>query len=181
MVRGEVRDAQISTRDGQSLQRTIEGVSAHAGLSVPYDRGVLTEMYRPDWDPSGSPVSHVHQVRMFPGIISAWHVHHRTTDRLYVNLGHMRVVLFDSRPGSPTRGTVNEFFVGEARSSLVVVPAGVWHGLQNLGGSDCLYLNFASEPYNYEEPDHSRLPWDSPEIPYRWTGGEMTTGRLGSR
>jgi len=53
---------------------------------------------------------------------------------------------------------------------MMVIPIGVWHGLQNLGAADALMLNFPTRSYNYEDPDHYRLPFDTPEIPYSWSG-----------
>jgi dTDP-4-dehydrorhamnose 3,5-epimerase len=174
------KDVQLSTRDGGPLQAPIVGATVHPGLSVPYERGVLTEMLRPEWDASGQPIHHIHQVRMFGGVVSAWHMHRETTDRLFVNLGYMKVVLYDDRERSRTRGQLNELFAGDARPCLIVIPAGVWHGVQNLGTTDGLYLNFASHPYDYENPDHYRLPHDTPEIPYRWEAADPTTLRLRS-
>ena len=164
------KDSQLGTESGHRLLDPIEGVHVQDGLHVPYDRGVLTEMYRPDWDPSGTPILHIHQVRMLPGTVSAWHLHRRTTDRLVASLGHFRVVLYDDREASPTRGRVNEIFAADCRPALVVIPAGVWHGIENLAPSESHYLNFASVAYDYQDPDHYRVPADSPTIPFSWTG-----------
>jgi len=168
MLRGAKRDQQIITRDWQKLHTSIEGLVVREVLHVPGDHGVLTEIFRPDWDPGGSPLVQIYQIRLFAGAISAWHWHLRTTDRLFVNQGFMKIVLFDDREGSTTRGQVNEFHVGDARPTLIVIPPRVWHGVENLGDSHCLYLNFPSEAYNYEDPDHYRLPQDTPDIPYSW-------------
>jgi len=48
------------------------------------------------------------------------------------------VVLFDGREDSSTRGRICEFHVGDARPTMMLIPIGVWHGLQNLGASDAL-------------------------------------------
>lgn len=80
--------------------------------------------------------------------------------------GARKIVLFDARDGSPTAG--QELHVGDARPAFLVIPPGVWHGLQNLGSSDALMLNLPTHAYDYVDPDHYRLPWDSPEVPYAW-------------
>jgi dTDP-4-dehydrorhamnose 3,5-epimerase len=64
---------------------------------------------------------------------------------------------------------VMELYTGDTRPCFVVLPAGVWHGLQNLGSTDALVINCPTKAYDYEDPDHYRLPFDSPEIPYQWT------------
>lgn len=169
MLRGAQKDGQQVTSEWQKLGAAIDGVVVREVLHVLRDHGVITENYRSEWDPTGLPVVHVYQSRLFPGAIGAWSCHARSIDRLFVNQGHVKLVLFDGREESATHGQLMEMHIGDARPSFVIIPAGVWHGLQNLGGSDALMLNFPTLSYQYEDPDHYRLPWDSPEIPYTWT------------
>lgn len=172
MLAGARKDPQLVTSEWATLQTGIDGVVIREVLHVPRDHGVITETYRPEWDPSGMPIVHVYQSRLFPAAIGAWSCHLRTIDRLFVNQGHLKAVLYDGREDSRTHGRVMELHVGDARPAFVVIPIGVWHGLQNLGSSDALVLNYPTHAYNYEDPDHYRLPYDSPEIPYTWAGGE---------
>jgi dTDP-4-dehydrorhamnose 3,5-epimerase len=48
----------------------------------------------------------------------------------------------------------------------------VWHGIQNLRQSPAVVLNLVDQAYSYEDPDHWRLPWDSPQIPFRFPNGD---------
>jgi dTDP-4-dehydrorhamnose 3,5-epimerase len=97
-------------------------------------------------------------------------------DRLFVNDGVLKIVLYDGRDDSPTYERINVFHVGDARPTFLLIPPGVWHGVQNIGPKDALMLNFPSNAYNYEDPDHYRLPFDSPHIPYSW--GDSSSSRL---
>ena len=135
---------------------------------------MITEVFRPEWDPTGQAIVQVYQSRLFSGAVGAWSCHAHNVDRLFVNQGHLKVVLFDAREQSATSGRLNEFHVGDARPTFLVIPPGVWHGLQNLGSSDALVLNFPTDAYNYEDPDHYRLPYDAPEIPYTWVRNGST-------
>ncbi|HEX9931423.1 MAG TPA: hypothetical protein VGB08_01110 [Allosphingosinicella sp.] len=175
MLEGAQKDGQQVTSEWQKLGRTIDGVVAREVLHVLRDHGVITENYRSEWDPTGLPVVHVYQSRLFPGAIGAWSCHARSIDRLFVNQGHVKIVLYDGREGSATEGALMELHVGDARPTFLVVPPGVWHGLHNLGAADALMLNFPTDAYDYEDPDHYRLPWDTDMIPYRWggTGGAL--------
>ena len=168
MLPGAKKDSQLITSDWHKLQELIEGVSLHEVLHVPRDHGVITELFRPEWDPTGLPVVQIYQSRLFPGALGAWSCHAQNTDRLFVNYGNVKTVLYDARSDSKTAGLVNEFHIGDTRPSLLVIPPGVWHGLQNLGSSEALVLNFPTKSYNYENPDHYRLPYDTSEIPYSW-------------
>lgn len=168
MLASAIKDGPQVTSEWQKMQARIDGVFAREVLHVPRDHGVITEMYRSEWDPSGLPVGHIYQSRLFPGAIGAWSCHAKTIDRLFVNQGYLKIVLYDARDESPTRGQIMELHVGDARPTFLVVPPGVWHGLQNLGPTDALMVNFPSQPYDYADPDHYRLSYDSPEIPYTW-------------
>jgi dTDP-4-dehydrorhamnose 3,5-epimerase len=168
MLKGAQKDGQLVTGEWQKVLSGIDGVFAREVLHVPRDHGVITEMYRADWDPTGLPVVHIYQSRLFPGAIGAWSCHMKSVDRLFVNQGHLKVVLFDGREESPTIGEIRELHVGDARPTFLVLPTGIWHGLQNLGSSDALVLNYPTHAYDYEDPDHWRLPFDTDEIPYKW-------------
>lgn len=174
MLKGAEKDGPQVTRDWQKLGPAIDGVVAREVLHVVRDHGVITENFRPEWDPTGLPVVHVYQSRLFPGAIGAWSCHMRSIDRLFVNQGHVKIVLYDGREESATHGQLMELHVGDARPTFLVVPVGVWHGLQNLGASDALMLNFPTVAYDYDDPDHYRLAWDSPEIPYQWSANGAT-------
>lgn len=175
MLDGAKKDDKLITDRWQIIQEPIDGVIVVEVLHVPRDHGVITEMYRAEWDPTGLPVLQAYQSRLYPDAIGAWSCHEKSIDRLFVNNGHLKVVLYDGREESPTRGRINEFHVGDARPSLLIVPAGVWHGLQNLGPDDSLVINFPTVAYNYDDPDHYRLPYNSSKIPYQWSGLRIRT------
>ncbi len=165
------KDTQQVTDEWHKLQAPIEDVVVHEVRHVPRDHGVITEIFRPQWDPTGLPVVHIYQSRLFPAAIGAWSCHAKTVDRLFINQGHVKIVLYDGRETSPTHGRVMELHAGDARPAFVVIPVGVWHGIQNLGATDALMLNCPTTAYDYADPDHYRLPYDSPEIPYTWHAG----------
>jgi dTDP-4-dehydrorhamnose 3,5-epimerase len=175
MLPGARKDSQLVTPEWQVLREPIEGVHLREVRHVPRDHGIITEIFRPEWDPTGLPVMQIYQSRLFPGAIGAWSCHMKNVDRLFINQGHVKVVLFDGREDSPTHRRICEIHVGDARPAMMVIPIGVWHGLQNLGSADALMLNFPTRAYDYENPDHFRLPFDTPEIPYVWSGGAPGT------
>ena len=165
---GATKDEQSVTADWAVLGESIEGVRLIEVRNVIGDAGHTTEVLRRDWFPDDRvELDQVFQVTLGAHAVSAWHVHLLTIDRLFVNAGQIKVVLYDSRPESPTHGLVNEFRLGDRRPGLVIVPAGVWHGIKNLQATESRVLNLVDRAYEYEDPDHWRLPPDTPEIPYR--------------
>ena len=119
-------------------------------------------------------MAQVFQVVLEPAAISAWHVHQRATDRLFANHGQLKIVLFDARAGSATERRINVFRCGTGRPMLIVVPPGVWHGVQNVGASPASLLNLPDRAYAYEAPDHWRLPADTAQVPYSFASGPVT-------
>lgn len=166
-IAGSVHDSQSITAEWEFLQDVIDGVKLREVRNVIKKQGgVLTEVYRNDWALDGGEVGQVFQNLLNPGAISGWHVHQHTTDRIFVNLGAMKVVLYDARAGSATHKLVNEFVLGLTRPGMLLVPPGVWHAVQNVGTEVSGLLNIVDKAYAYEAPDHWRLPADTDKIPY---------------
>lgn len=166
-LNGNTKDNQSITRDWTSSTETlIEGVRLREVRNVIKPNGILTELYRKDWQLDELPIEQVFQVQINPGAVSAWHAHELTTDRLFAISGVLLVVLYDARQASPTYRQVNEFRCGFARPGLVTVPPGVWHGVCNIGRESATLVNMVDRAYCYEDPDHWRVPSDSREVPY---------------
>ncbi len=101
-------------------------------------------------------------------MVKGWHYHKIQTDRFICLQGMAKVVLYDSRPESPTYGRINEFFMGEKNPLLLVIPPMVMHGFKGIAGDTTLIVNVPTELYNYSNPDEHRLPYDTEQIPYDW-------------
>ncbi len=146
----------------------IDGVATKR-LSVHADeRGRLMEMLRAD-DPLFARFGQVYLTTAYPGVVKAWHYHERQVDHFVCVSGMMKVVLYDDRADSPTRGLVNEFFLGEHNPLLVRVPAGVVHGFKCVSEREGLMINVPTEPYRHDQPDEFRLDAHDPKVPYDWT------------
>jgi len=147
-------------------QSLIEGVRTKEIKNVLKNNGVLTEVWRKSWNLDGEPVEQVFQVTLSPGEFSSWHLHEFTTDRLFVNIGTMKIVLYDTRKDSPTYGLINEFNIGALRPMIIIIPPLVCHGIKNIGNEMASVLNLVDQAYTYQDPDHWRIPENSDLIPY---------------
>ena len=78
------------------------------------------------------------------------------------------VVLYDGRDGSPTKGEVNEFFMGEQNPILLVIPPLVLHGMKGIGTEAAYLVNVPTEHYVYDDPDEHRVAPHSAKVPYDW-------------
>jgi dTDP-4-dehydrorhamnose 3,5-epimerase len=104
----------------------------------------------------------------YPGVVKAWHLHKVQEDNFCCVKGMVKLVLYDGRQGSPTKGTLTEYFIGEHNMRLIRVPAGVHHGWKCFSGDEAIVINVPTEPFDPESPDEYRTAWDSPDIPYSW-------------
>lgn len=131
------------------------------------ERGSLTEILRSDW-PEFQRFGQATVTVNYPGVIRAWHWHMRQSDLFVVVSGMVKLPLYDARAASPTHLEVNEFFLGEDNFAALLVPPGVYHGYKTIGTKPALILNFPDQLYERVSPDEHRIPYDSPEVPYRW-------------
>jgi dTDP-4-dehydrorhamnose 3,5-epimerase len=165
------KDAAHIDRDWFIDRQLIDGVRVREVRNIVTANGITTELYRPDWGVVEGTLQQVIHVALRGGATSAWHQHRHRWDFLFAVSGHLRVVLFDPRDASPTRGQVDVLHLSVARPMLVAVPPWIWHGVQNLNGDASCFVNMFDRPYDYADPDEWRLPQDTPEIPYRFQPG----------
>jgi len=166
-----IKDAQTVAAGGRVLRRLVDGVQLQEIPNILTRNGVATEVVRPEWDIGRVPIRHMIHVTLRAHAVSAWHCHHLQTDRIFVTDGALRIVLFDDREGSPTRGQLDVLQLGRMRPATLLIPPYVWHGVQNLESQPSGFINFFDHAYCYEDPDEWRLPEDTDAIPYRFTRG----------
>ncbi len=146
----------------------IDGVVVKALRVIPDDRGRLMEILRSD-DALFTAFGQVYMTTTYPGVVKAWHMHAKQTDHMCAVSGMFRVALFDDRKNSPTRGTLQEVYMGEHRPVLVRIPPGVYHGWRCVSEHEGVVVNVPDQVYDYSDPDEFRLPADTERIPYDWT------------
>jgi len=143
------------------------------------DRGFLMEILRKD-DALFDSFGQAYVTSVKHGIAKAWHYHINQTDIFVCLSGTALVALADLREDSPTRGAAAEFVLEAPKPEggevlLLRIPPLVLHGFTAREPESALILNLPNRMYDYNIPDEHRLPWDSPEVPYRWptfvTGG----------
>ena len=131
------------------------------------ERGYLMEMLRSD-DDVFTRFGQSYVSLNYPGVIRAWHAHTKQDDLWVCVSGTIKAALYDGREGSSTHGEVNEFFMGDNNPILLKIPVGVMHGYKTVGDEPSLLVNFPTQPYNRDEPDELREPYDTDKIPYDW-------------
>jgi len=149
-------------------QRTIEGVKVKLLRRIADERGWLMEILRADEPDLFAKFGQVYVSATYPGVVKAWHYHRKQVDNFACVAGMVKLVLIDTRVGSPTEGTINEFFIGDHSPALIQVPNLVYHGWKCISAEPSLVVNVPTEPYDRNEPDEYRLePHGS--LAYDWS------------
>ena len=147
------------------MQSKIDGIVIVPLRKIPDERGMVMHMLRAD-APHFEKFGEVYFATAYPGVIKAWHLHSRQTQNYACVSGMIKLVLFDDREKSPTRGTVEEIFMGEDNYILVRIPHGIINGWKCIGTKTALLANCATE---FHDPtEMTRIDPFSDKVPYRW-------------
>lgn len=145
----------------------IEGAVTKKLNFIPDERGRLMEILRRDEEIFAG-FGQVYLTTTYPGVVKAWHFHKLQDDFITCVRGTLKLVLYDARKDSKTKGEVNEFFIGDFNPLLVKVPRMVYHGWKCISQEEALVINVPTEPYNRETPDEYRVDPHQNDIPYGW-------------
>lgn len=143
----------------------IAGVLIHPLRQIPDERGKIMHMLRCD-DPHFERFGEIYFSVIYPGAIKAWHLHTEMALNYAVMAGRIKLVLYDGREGSATRGEVQEIFMGEDNYVLVRVPPLVHNGFKGVGTERAIVANCATIPHDPGEI--RRIDPFTPDIPYDW-------------
>ena len=143
----------------------IDGVLVIPLKRIPDERGTVLHMLKRT-DPHFIEFGEIYFSTIYPGIVKGWHKHAEMTLNYACVHGRIKLVLFDDRDGSATKGEIMEIFLGPDNHSLVQIPPGVWNGFKGLGSETAIVANCSTHPH---DPSRSiRLdPFDN-DIPYDW-------------
>lgn len=143
----------------------IDGVVIKPLKKIPDERGFVYHMLRRD-DPIFEEFGEIYFSVVYPGVIKGWHIHKKMTLNYAVVAGMIKLVLYDDREASPTRGNLVEIFTGEGNYLLIKIPPMIWNGFKGIGAKPAIVANCATLPHDPGEIE--RLDPFSDKIPYDW-------------
>jgi dTDP-4-dehydrorhamnose 3,5-epimerase len=143
----------------------IDGVQVVPLRRIPDERGTVMQMLRAT-DPHFTQFGEIYFSTVYPDVVKGWHRHREMTLNYACVFGRIKLVLYDERAGSTSKGELLEVFLGPDDYSLVVVPPGVWNGFKGMSDPWAIVANCATHPH---DPSRSeRLDPFENHIPYRW-------------
>ena len=144
----------------------IEGVHVKLLKKIPDERGMIMHMLRRD-DPEFVTFGEIYFSIVYPGVVKGWHIHRKMTLHYAVIQGMVKLVLYDDRKGSPTKGELMEIFTGDHNYALITIPPLVWNGFKGIGTKPSIIANCSDIPH--EKNEIKRLnPLKKSIIPYDW-------------
>lgn len=143
----------------------IDGVVIKQLKKIPDERGTIMHMLRCD-SPEFEKFGEIYFSTVYPGAIKGWHIHKEMTLNYAAVSGMIKLVLYDDRAGSKTRGELQEIFLGGENYALVKIPPMVWNGFKGMGTETAIVANCATMPHSPGEIDRMD-PFDK-RIPYDW-------------
>ena len=144
----------------------IDGVRLIPLKQIPDERGKIMHMLRSD-DPHFERFGEIYFSMVYPNVIKGWHLHTEMTLNYAVVVGAIKLVLYDDRAASPTRGEIMELFTGEDNYQLIKIPPMVWNGFKGIGVTPALVANCATIAHRPDEI--LRKDPFSTDIPYDWS------------
>ncbi|GJE61522.1 polysaccharide biosynthesis C-terminal domain-containing protein [Methylobacterium trifolii] len=169
MLAEGTKDTSTVTASGERIERLIDGVILRYAVLQTDERGEITEIFDPAWGVMNAPLVYVYAASVRPGRHKGWVYHKQQSDRMFVLSGFLKIVLYDLREDSPTKGMINEINLSERKRGLIHIPPHVAHLVQNVGDCEAYFVNMPDRPYDHADPDKFRIAKD--RIPYSVAGG----------
>ena len=143
----------------------IDGVRVVPLQRIPDERGTVMHMLRRS-DPHFLEFGEIYFSTIYPGVIKGWHLHRVMTLNYACVHGRIKLVLYDDRAASTTKGELMELFLGPDNYQLVQIPPKVWNGFKGIGEHQAIVANCATHPHDPTQTE--RLDPSDTRIPYDW-------------
>ena len=151
----EVRDSSL-----------IDGVYLSQLREISDQRGAVLHMIRCDAG-SVERIGECYFSEVNSGAVKAWKRHRVQIQNIAVPIGRIRLVIFDDRATSVTKGRLQILELGRPEAYVRVrIPPGLWYGFCNIGNGPALVANCPDLPHDPTESESQSLA-DS-RIPYSW-------------
>ena len=132
---------------------------------IPDDRGKIMHMLSSD-DKIFSDFGEIYFSTIFHNKVKAWHLHKESTLNYSCIRGKVKLVLFDNRNKSPSKGSLDEIILSPDKHSLITIPKNIWNGFKGLDKEESIIANCLTIPH--DEKEMVRLDQSDKIINYNW-------------
>ena len=143
----------------------IHGVKITPLKQIIDERGKVMLMMRND-DKIFKKFGEIYFSCTHPGVVKAWHMHKKMTLNYAIISGQLKIVLFDDRKKSSTKGTLQEIYMSTENYFLLSVPPLIWNGFKAIENRSSIIANCTDVAHDPNEM--IKKPFDDPMFPYDW-------------
>ena len=98
--------------------------------------------------------------------IKAWHLHKNSTLNYACIFGGVKLVLYDNREKSSTKGQFQEIILSINNYALVTIPPNIWNGFKGINHPYSIIANCLDMPH--DENEMVRIDYSDKKINYEW-------------
>ena len=98
--------------------------------------------------------------------IKAWHLHKEATLNYACIKGKVKLVLYDDRKISSSKGKIEEIILSPENYNLITIPNNIWNGFKGLDKEESIIANCLNLPHN--ENEMVRIDSSEKSIGYNW-------------
>tara|TARA_B100000401_G_C52805284_1_gene720813 strand:- start:2068 stop:2517 length:450 start_codon:yes stop_codon:yes gene_type:complete len=143
----------------------IDGIIIKDLKKIADERGAIFHMLKKS-DTNFSKFGEIYFATAYPGVIKGWHLHTKQEQNYAVIKGMIKLVLYDDRQDSKTKGELMELFLGDHNYKIVKIPPGIINGWKNIGTKEAILANCSD--LEHEKDEMKRIDPFSNKIPYKW-------------
>jgi len=117
---------------------------------IPDNRGKVMHMLRND-SKIYQEFGEIYFSTIFYNSIKAWHLHKESTLNYVCISGKVKLVLYDDRNDSKTKGEYQELILSPEKYFLVTIPKNIWNGFKGIHEGESIIANCLTLPHNEKE------------------------------
>jgi dTDP-4-dehydrorhamnose 3,5-epimerase len=130
------------------------------------ERGAVYH-YLKSTDESFKGFGEVYYSKINPQVIKGWKLHYRLHQNFCVPFGDVKIVVFDCRENSPSKGEFEEIILNDTDNYyLLSMPPGLWYSFKCTSESFALLANVIDQ--EHDPLESTTLPLQNSTIPYDW-------------
>ena len=149
-----------------SKNTTIEGVVLTPLKQIKDERGAVFHVMKNDSETFYS-FGEAYFSKVNEKIVKGWKSHKEMKQNFCVPYGKLKLVLFDNRINSTSKGVIDEIILSDDKNYMrVTIPENIWYSFKCLSDDFCLLLNIANIKHRKNESIQMNL--DNNIIPYTW-------------
>jgi len=148
------------------MNNNIEGIKITPLKIISDHRGSVMHMLRSD-SKVFKKFGEIYFSTVTKNGIKAWHLHKEATLNYVCVRGSVKLVLFDDRNTSLTKGKYQELILSPKNYYLVTIPPNIWNGFKNLDNEESIIANCLNIPHN--EKEMVRESHDSKNFSFDWS------------